>query len=99
MARITPCAHTILQITAGLTLLRYVILSREKSIVSLTILQSYYIPISGRANLKVLANARVDQVQFSKADRDSLVATGVEFNYEEKPYLVKAKKEVLLCAG
>ena len=50
--------------------------------------------------LKVLTSAQVSKMLFSDVkDGEDIVATGVEFIFEGKKYVVYANKEVILAAG
>jgi hypothetical protein len=49
--------------------------------------------------MRVLVNARADFIRTEKTASRSLVVTAVHITHEEKTYLMKAKKEVLLTAG
>jgi len=53
----------------------------------------------GRGNLKVLTNAKAGKVLFDESREGAAIATGVQFFVDGKEYNVKAKKEVILCAG
>lgn len=65
----------------------------------LSFCQAFYAPAKDRPNFSVLVTAPVNKV-LSKTDTNGqLTATGVEFEYEGKPYVVHAKKEVILSAG
>ncbi|KAI9895083.1 MAG: hypothetical protein M1814_000308 [Vezdaea aestivalis] len=60
---------------------------------------AYWKPNAERPKLHVLINAHVYKIIFQKLPDQELVATGVEFTVNASRYLVKATKEVLLCAG
>ncbi|KAG7444390.1 alcohol oxidase [Guyanagaster necrorhizus] len=59
---------------------------------------NFYLRNSDRPNLSILLSAYATKVVFSDAEGD-LTATGVEFVHEDKSYVVRADKEVILCAG
>ena len=61
----------------------------------------YYQPNAGRLNLKVLTEARVNNIIFdeSKEGDDLLSATGLNFTVNGTHYVVHAKKEVIISAG
>ncbi|KAL1849455.1 hypothetical protein Plec18170_007362 [Paecilomyces lecythidis] len=62
---------------------------------------AYLRPVSGRANLKVLPNANVNEVLFGAektADGD-LVATGVRFTTDGRTRKAICRREVILSAG
>jgi hypothetical protein len=49
---------------------------------------------------QVLTEATVARVIFAEAAADQdLTATGLEFIYGDKTYLVKAQKEIIISAG
>ncbi|KIX92842.1 uncharacterized protein Z520_11506 [Fonsecaea multimorphosa CBS 102226] len=56
--------------------------------------RSYLEPVLDRPNLHVLCNAHVTKIQLH-GNR----AVGAEFDHRAKHYNVRAKREVLLCAG
>ncbi|KAF7797941.1 hypothetical protein EIP86_009148 [Pleurotus ostreatoroseus] len=61
---------------------------------------AYYLPNKDKPNLKVLTSAQVSKILFSDVkDGEDIVATGVEFIFEGKKYVVYANKEVILAAG
>ncbi|KIM89885.1 GMC oxidoreductase [Piloderma croceum F 1598] len=60
----------------------------------------YYLRSKHRPNLKVLTEATVARVIFAEAEADQdLTATGLEFLYGGKTYLVKVQKEIIISAG
>ncbi|KAH7337860.1 alcohol oxidase [Rhizoctonia solani] len=64
---------------------------------------TYYAYNAHRPNFFVLTGAQATKINFKyTVDRNktgNLVATGVSFVHQSKPYTVKAKKEVILSAG
>lgn len=59
---------------------------------------AYYEPNATRENFSVLVNANVNKIIF-KEGSDPLEATGVEFEYSGKTYVVNSDKETILAAG
>jgi choline dehydrogenase len=59
---------------------------------------AYYAPNINRPNLAVLTEAQVNKIVLSKSS-GSVKATGVNFTSKGTTYKVKARKEVILCAG
>ncbi|KAI0707691.1 GMC oxidoreductase [Earliella scabrosa] len=59
---------------------------------------AYYAPNAVRKNLYVLTKSHVSRILFRPGD-SPLTATGVEFINGETRYTVKARREVILCAG
>ncbi|KAK7458036.1 hypothetical protein VKT23_009946 [Stygiomarasmius scandens] len=60
---------------------------------------AYYAPIADRKNLTVLTEARSLRVVFEPDSDGELVATAVEIVENGAQSIVKASKEVILCAG
>lgn len=62
---------------------------------------AYYDPIVSRKNLKLLTNAHVDEIMFSKNRVGALTATGVKYTPKDtnKQVEATAAKEVILAAG
>ncbi|PWY97515.1 alcohol oxidase [Testicularia cyperi] len=59
---------------------------------------AYLFPNQARKNLQVLTNALATKINFDTSS-DKLSATGVSFTSNGKPYIVKAKKEVIVSGG
>ncbi|KAF8905300.1 alcohol oxidase [Mucidula mucida] len=59
---------------------------------------AYYQPNATRENFSVLVGANVNKIVFAEGEGD-LTATGVEFEYDGKTYVVNASKEVVVSAG
>ncbi|KAI0819515.1 GMC oxidoreductase [Trametes gibbosa] len=60
--------------------------------------KAYYEPNAERKNLVVITGSAVSRVIFQPGS-SPLVATGVQFTRNNKSFTVKARKEVILCAG
>ncbi|KAI0056669.1 alcohol oxidase [Artomyces pyxidatus] len=60
---------------------------------------AYYQPVIGRPNLKLLSQAVVSKINFSKGGKSGIVATGVNYIVDGKTYTVSVGKEVILAAG
>ncbi|KDQ60229.1 GMC oxidoreductase [Jaapia argillacea MUCL 33604] len=60
---------------------------------------AFYLPNASRSNLNILVRAHASKLITSKSLGGSVTASGVQFFYGKKECVVKAKKEVLLCAG
>ncbi|OCH94550.1 alcohol oxidase [Obba rivulosa] len=60
---------------------------------------AFYVPNKNRPNLTVLVSAIVSRIVTEHLSGGKLTATGVEFYHDEKPYVVHAKKEVIVTAG
>ncbi|KAI0319838.1 alcohol oxidase [Amylostereum chailletii] len=61
---------------------------------------SYYTPIAGRPNLKVVTGALVNKIQWRETTSGSVpVASGVEYTVDGSTYTAKVNKEVILAAG
>ncbi|CAI7627960.1 unnamed protein product [Penicillium palitans] len=60
---------------------------------------AYYSPeVAARPNLRLLAETMVERILFTQQDGD-VIATGVQVKTKDSSYEIKAKKEVILCAG
>ncbi|KAJ5962301.1 hypothetical protein N7501_007242 [Penicillium viridicatum] len=60
---------------------------------------AYYSPeVAARPNLRLLAETMVERILFTQQDGD-VIATGVQVRTKDSSYEIKAKKEVILCAG
>ncbi|KAJ5506166.1 Glucose-methanol-choline oxidoreductase [Penicillium expansum] len=60
---------------------------------------AYYSPeVAARPNLRLLAETMVERILFVQQD-GSVIATGVQVKTQDSSYEIKAKKEVILCAG
>ncbi|KAJ5230320.1 hypothetical protein N7489_011028 [Penicillium chrysogenum] len=60
---------------------------------------AYYSPdVAARPNLRLLAETMVERIIFSQQEGD-VIATGVQIKTQDGPHEIKAKKEVILCAG
>jgi len=60
---------------------------------------AYYTPNAHRKNLILLTEAQVTRILLERAQNGNQTATGVEFVKDNQKYTVKAKREVILCAG
>ncbi|KAI0537894.1 oxidoreductase [Xylaria digitata] len=60
--------------------------------------KAYYAPIRDRKNLQVLLNAPVDKILFADGEAQPK-AIGVQYYHEGEMKTVKARKEVIICAG
>ncbi|KAH9899627.1 hypothetical protein C8Q73DRAFT_680554 [Cubamyces lactineus] len=60
---------------------------------------AYYLPIKDRPNLTVLVAARVNRILPSSESGSVFTAERVEFEYDGKVYIVRAKREIILSAG
>lgn len=60
---------------------------------------AYFLPNKDKSNFKVLCDAFVCRIVLEKEVGGEVIATGVEFEYEDNKYVVKARKEVVLSAG
>ncbi|KAI0061339.1 alcohol oxidase [Artomyces pyxidatus] len=60
---------------------------------------AYYQTAIGRPNLKLLSQAVVSKINFSKSGKSGIVATGVNYIVGGKTYTVNVEKEVILAAG
>ncbi|KAI0061360.1 alcohol oxidase [Artomyces pyxidatus] len=60
---------------------------------------AYYQTAIGRPNLKLLSQAVVSKINFSKSGKSGIVATGVNYIVGGKTYTVSVEKEVILAAG
>ncbi|KAF2433304.1 alcohol oxidase [Tothia fuscella] len=58
---------------------------------------AYYLPAKERPNLRVITNAMVSKILFSKEHAPT--ATGVEYSINGTNYTLMAKREVILSAG
>ncbi|XP_050302396.1 glucose dehydrogenase [FAD, quinone]-like [Anthonomus grandis grandis] len=61
-----------------------------------TVASAFIKPITDRENLKILEKAKVTKILI---DPNEKTAYGVEFTKKGKLYTIKARKEVILCAG
>lgn len=61
--------------------------------------QAFFLPNAGRQNLTVLTHAWANKVLTTSDENKTVKATGVEFEHGSKVHIVRAKKEVILCAG
>ena len=65
--------------------------------------QAYYFSNAKRPNLVLLTEARVSRILLERSANDDsneeYLASGVEFIKSDKKYTVKAKREVIVCAG
>lgn len=63
--------------------------------------QAYFEPHKDKANYKLLCNAFGFRIITKQStSEDALVeATGVEFEYDGRPHMVSATKEVIICSG
>ncbi|CDM36243.1 CAZyme family AA3 [Penicillium roqueforti] len=60
---------------------------------------AYYSPeVAARPNLRLLAETMVERIILSQQEGD-VVATGVQVKTQDSSYEIKAKKEVIVCAG
>ena len=59
---------------------------------------AYYAPVADRPNLHLLTDAYVEKIILDKSE-STVTATGVQYTYNGRPEVRKAKNEVLLCAG
>ncbi|KGO65645.1 Glucose-methanol-choline oxidoreductase [Penicillium italicum] len=60
---------------------------------------AYYSPeVAARPNLRLLADTMVERILFTEQEGD-IIATGVQVKAQDSSYEIKAKKEVILCAG
>lgn len=60
---------------------------------------AYYSPdVAARPNLRLLAETMVERIIFSQQEGD-VIATGVQIKTQDSSHEIKAKKEVILCAG
>lgn len=59
--------------------------------------QGYYEPNKTRPNLKVITEAMATRIIFRESER--VIADGVEFIKDGSTSVLKARKEVILCAG
>lgn len=60
----------------------------------------YYKPNAGKPNLKVLTEARVNNIIFDEKKNDGLLtAIGLNFTVNGTHYVVNARKEVIISAG
>ena len=59
---------------------------------------AYYAPVADRPNLHLLTDAYVEKVMIDQSE-SAVVATGVQFTYNGRSEVRKARNEVLLCAG
>lgn len=61
---------------------------------------AYLNPALGRKNLKVITFALIEKINFeSQKQHGDLVASGLTYSQGNKSHTIKARKEVLLCAG
>lgn len=60
---------------------------------------AYYKPNAARPNLKVITNALVNNVVFKDRKSPKLVASGLNFTFNGKHHVVRARREVILSAG
>lgn len=58
--------------------------------------KTYYYPVQGRKNLRVLTNAVVEKVLL---EGQPTKAVGVQYQYGSEPKVVTARKEVIIAAG
>ncbi|GBM68503.1 Glucose dehydrogenase [FAD, quinone] [Araneus ventricosus] len=56
--------------------------------------KAYLVPVENRTNLDIIGGAHVKKVLF-----DGSRAFGVQFDYKNSEYLVKARREVIMAAG
>lgn len=62
--------------------------------------EAYYEPNKSRPNLTVKTGARVGRILFSDPKNgEELLAQGVEYTENSVKVTVKARKEVVVCAG
>ena len=59
---------------------------------------AYYAPVADRPNLHLLTDAYVEKIILEKSE-SAVMATGVQFTYNGRSEVRKARNEVLLCAG
>lgn len=60
--------------------------------------QGYYEPNKSRPNLKVITEAMATRIVFQDSD-SKVIADGVELIKDGHSLVLKARKEVILCAG
>ncbi|TCD63782.1 hypothetical protein EIP91_004965 [Steccherinum ochraceum] len=61
---------------------------------------AFFGPNQIKPNFKVLLNATAGPLMFKEEkDQGEVVATGVQFFYQGRPYVVRARKEVVISAG
>lgn len=61
--------------------------------------REYYEPNAARHNLSVLTDALVEEILLDKEHGGRVSSTGVRFSKDGKQFIIKAKKEVILCCG
>lgn len=59
----------------------------------------YLAPVTERPNLKIITNTVAVKILIQTKDNGGLSATGVEVRHNGAPYVIKAKREVILSAG
>ncbi|MCJ1403253.1 hypothetical protein MMC11_006476 [Xylographa trunciseda] len=59
----------------------------------------YYAPVADRPNLHVITERLVEKLAIERSDAGDISATGVYISHEGKSTLLRARMEVLLCAG
>ena len=59
---------------------------------------AYYLPVARRGNLHLVTEAMAQEIMLEKSGEE-WVATGVRVTCKGEELIVKAKREVILCAG